>query len=150
MTDPRMTAARLDIQTKSKAIGIDEAYISVLVDTFYGHIQNHDVLGPIFQHAIGENWDVHLTRMKEFWSSVALNTGVYSGKPVPAHHKHKNMIEGAHFETWLGLFRETLEETAATKEAVDYFMLRANRIAKSLQLALFGVPGLGTPNYGES
>jgi len=148
MTNPRISAARLDVQSKAKAIGIDEAYISVLVDRFYGHIRNHAELGPIFQQAIGENWDVHLTRMKAFWSSVALNSGVYSGKPVPAHYKHKTMIEPAHFETWLALFRQTLEETAETKEAVDYFMLRANRIAKSLQLALFGMPGLGAPQYG--
>ena len=37
---------------------------------------------------------------------------------------------------------ETLRDTASTPEAVDYFMERAERIAQSLQLAMFGYPGV--------
>ena len=51
-------------------------------------------------------------------------------------------VEPMHFTIWLALFRQTLEDTAASQEAVAYLMERAERIAESLQLAMFGFPGL--------
>ena len=132
---------RAEVQRKANAIGIDEAYVSTLVDAFYARVRRDEVLGPIFEEAIGDRWDHHLPRMKAFWASVALAAGTYSGQPVPAHKKLTRVNEG-HFSRWLALFRLTLENTAPTPEAVDYFMERANRIAESLQLAMFGFPGL--------
>ena len=147
MTIRDVNLKRQAIIEKAKAIGIDDAYISVLVDTFYGHIRQDKTLGSIFNRAMGDDWDHHLARMKDFWASVAMNAGRYSGKPVPAHRKHSDVIEAAHFEHWLALFRKTLEETAPTPQAVEYFMQRAERIAESLKLAIFGMPGLGVPRY---
>lgn len=132
---------RADIQQAAARMGIDEAYISRLVDTFYARVQADDTLGPIFASQISD-WDTHLPTMKSFWSSVALNTGAYSGRPVPAHFKFKDKVSSADFAHWLALFRQTLEETAPSTEAVDYFMERAERIANSLQLAMFGDPDL--------
>lgn len=149
MSSPVITAheRRAEIQRRANAIGIDEAYISVLVDAFYTRIRAHDVLGPIFDNAIGDRWDHHLPRMKSFWASVALNAGTYSGQPVPVHRKLTH-VEQPHFRIWLALFRETLEDTAPSPEAIDYFMERANRIAESLQLAMFGFPGLPVKRKG--
>ncbi|MEE2565661.1 group III truncated hemoglobin [Hyphobacterium marinum] len=132
---------RREIQRRAAGMGIDDAYIDRLVETFYARVRAHPLLGPIFQDAIGDEWGPHLARMKTFWSSVALNSGTYSGKPVPAHKK-LTQVQPWHFNIWLGLFRETLHDTAACPEAVEYFMERAERIAQSLQLAMFGLPGL--------
>ena len=136
---------REEIRTNAAVMGIDEAYIATLVDTFYTRVRADRVLGPVFDTAIGDNWDHHLGKMKAFWASVALNAGTYSGKPVPAHARHKTIRPG-HFDLWLALFHQTLVDTAPTPAAVAYFMERAERIAQSLQLALFGVPGLGRPD----
>lgn len=130
------------------SIGINEDYIDLLVENFYGRIQQHEILGKVFNDAIGDNWPHHLARMKDFWASVAMNSGRYSGKPVPAHRQHSDSIQDWHFGIWLGLFRQTLEDTAPTPEATKYFMERAERIAASLKLAIFGMPGLGAPRYG--
>ena len=135
---------RKDIQDTAAALGIDDVYIDLLVETFYERVRADATLGPIFDKAIGDNWGPHLATMKNFWASVALNAGRYSGKPVPAHKKHST-IEKQHFEIWLSLFRATLEDTAPKPATVLYFMERAERIAKSLQLALFGIPGLEMP-----
>jgi len=132
---------RAQIQSKAMGMGIDDDYISLLVDTFYEKIQHNDRIGPIFEEAIGDNWDSHLAKMKDFWASVALNAGRYSGKPVPKHQK-LSKAQPVHFEIWLTLFRETLEATAPSPAVVGYFMERANRIAQSLELAMFGVPGI--------
>ncbi len=132
---------RAEIQAHAHSIGVTEDYISTLVDAFYERIRVHELIGPIFEDAIGDDWAPHLEKMKGFWSSVALNTGAYSGKPIPAHQK----LVGAqpwHFNIWLALFRKTLEDTAPSADAIAYFMERAQRIAQSLQFAMFGVPGI--------
>lgn len=134
---------RAEIRAHAKALGIDDEYISLLVDTFYGHIRSDTVLGPIFAAEISGNWEPHLEKMKRFWASVAMNSGSYSGKPVPAHQKLQG-VSPEHFDRWLALFRKTLAETAPSPEAIPYFMERAERIAESLKLAMFGhleIPG---------
>jgi hemoglobin len=137
----RANARRAEIQAHAGAMGIDEAYVSRLVDAFYERVRADARLGPIFDAVIGDRWDEHLPRMKRFWASVALNAGTYSGKPVPAHQQLKD-VEPQDFQVWLALFRRTLEDTAPSQKAVSYFMERAERIAESLQLAMFGFPGL--------
>lgn len=136
---------RAQIQAHAASIGINEAYISKLIDTFYARVRADPELGPIFNGEIGDGWGPHLVRMKAFWASVAPNAGSYSGKPVPAHTKLHGVLP-EHFDTWLALFRSTLKDTAPSNEATDYFMERANRIAESLKLAMFGIPGLPAKN----
>ena len=132
---------RREIQEAATRMGIDDAYISELVETFYETIRADEQLGPIFEAKIGDNWASHLAKMKDFWSSVAMNSGRYNGKPVVVHNKLSN-VTGDNFQTWLTLFRQTLDATAPTPEAIPYFMERAERIAESLQLSMFGYPGL--------
>lgn len=132
---------RAEIQDNAARMGIDDEYISRLVDTFYERIRADEILGPIFAGNVG-NWDTHLPKMKDFWSSVALHSSRYSGQPVPAHVKLAEEVTPEHFKLWLELFNKTLEDTAPSKEAIPYFMDRAERIARSLQLAMFGDPAL--------
>lgn len=148
MTDSRALDRRQAIIDQAYAMGINNAYIDQLIETFYMRIREHAILGPVFDQAIGDNWPHHLSRMKDFWASVTMNAGRYSGKPVPAHRQHSESIQEWHFGIWLGLFKQTLEDTAPSPEAIDYFMVRAERIAESLKLAIFGMPGLGAPTYG--
>ena len=143
MTGYRVRSAqerREELREQAAALGIDEAYISTLVETFYTRVRAHPVLGPVFDVAISD-WGPHLETMKDFWSSVALGTGRYSGRPVPAHFKHRH-IQQVHFNLWLAVFEQTLRDTAATPEAAAFFLERANRIAQSLQYALFGLEDL--------
>lgn len=133
------------LQQDAAAKGIDDAYIALLVETFYERVRAHPDLGPIFDNAIGNRWDFHLSRMKDFWASVALNAGRYSGRPVPAHQKLSD-VKSTHFEMWLSLFQKTLEDTAPSQRAVTHFMERAARIAESLQLAMFGLPEFASRN----
>lgn len=131
---------RAEIQARAAAMGIDETFISDLVETFYSRVRADHRLGPVFDGAI-EDWDEHLPKMKDFWSSVAMNSGRYSGKPVPAHQK-LSKVEAADFAIWLGLFEETVRDLAPSPEVVPYFMERARRIAESLKLAMFSLPSL--------
>lgn len=139
---------RKEIQVTAAALGIDDAFISELVETFYARTRQHPVLGPIFNDQIGHSWDHHLRMMKDFWASVTMNAGRYSGKPVPAHKK-VSAIQPQHFRIWLGLFELTLCELTENSDCIEYFMIRARRIANSLELALFGMPVLGPPRYSS-
>ncbi|MEO1250432.1 MAG: group III truncated hemoglobin, partial [Pseudomonadota bacterium] len=114
---------------------------SILVDTFYSRIRDDAVLGPIFEDVIGGEWEPHLAKMKLFWASVALGDTAYDGRPVPKH-KALTAVQEPHFEIWLGLFEQTLIDTAPKPEAVPYLLEPARRIAASLKLAMFSLPSL--------
>ena len=112
--------------------GLDESHLSSLVHRFYGKVRNDPVLGPIFASRIAD-WEPHLVRMVEFWSSVALMTGRYHGAPVPAHAGLP--VSWPHFERWLELFRETALEICPPAGAA-HVIERAERIARSLHMAV--------------
>lgn len=131
------SARRSEMRAEADAAGVDEAFIDALVDAFYARVRGDAVLGPVFKRALGEDWDAHLGTMKRFWESVALGAGVYSGRPIPAHHKHLPHIQPDHFELWLRLFGETLDEIAPSPAARAFFMARADRIGARFRQILF-------------
>lgn len=126
------------------AMGIDQAGINRLVETFYGRIARHPTLGPVFGARLDGRWDDHLAKMKRFWSAIAFKNGAYGGKPVQAHMGIAGMEERL-FADWLALFGETLMELFDDPQARAWFMTTAERIAKSLFLALFYNPAMDDP-----
>ena len=91
----------------------------------------------MFNEAIAD-WDEHLHKLCDFWSSVMLTTGRYKGNPMAAHMRLP--IEPQFFERWLALWQETAGEIFAPEPAAA-FREKAGRIAESLKLALFYRPG---------
>jgi hemoglobin len=114
--------------------GVNEEMIVNLVHTFYGKVRTDPLIGPIFERVI-EDWDPHLAKMCDFWSSVMLMSGRYKGNPMIAHMRLK-MVRPEHFERWLELFTQTAAEVCPTA-AAEAFVGRANNIARSLQLGMF-------------
>jgi hemoglobin len=112
--------------------GLDENILRRLVHGFYAKVREDELLGPIFAARIAD-WGPHLDRMVAFWSSVALMTGRYHGRPVPAHIPLP--LTWTHFERWLALFRETARETCPPAGAA-HVIERAERIAQSLHFAV--------------
>ncbi len=103
-------SASRSIPIIAPAEGVSEALIRRLVHTFYGRVLEDPDLGPIFTAALSHRWDEHLDTMVDFWSSVVLRTGRYTGKPHVAH-----------------------VDLALTPAL---FVDRAHRIAESLQIGL--------------
>jgi hemoglobin len=99
------------------------------------------MLGGLFDAAVAD-WDEHLGRIADFWSSAMLSTGRYKGNPLAAHAKHP--IEPGFFTRWLSLWHETTAEVFAPETAAQ-FDLKAERIAESLKLALYYRPGAVAP-----
>jgi hemoglobin len=123
--------------------GISEDLIHTLVHAFYAKVRQDPALGPIFARVIGEDWDPHLAKMCDFWSSVMLISGRYHGNPMIAHMRQK-AIRPEHFERWLALFGETAREVAPP-EIAALFEGRAGNIARSLQLGMFFKPETARP-----
>ena len=118
--------------------GIDEAMIDALVEGFYARVREDGLIGPIFADRITD-WGPHLAQMKLFWSSVALSTGVYQGRPMPKHLPLP--IDARHFDRWLEIFEATTHDLCPPL-AADHFMERARRIAESLELGVANANGV--------
>jgi hemoglobin len=125
----RRAAARQEIEART---GIDEAMIERLVRTFYGKVREDAWLGPIFAERIVD-WEPHLQQMCAFWSSVALMSGRYHGRPMEKHLPLP--VDARHFDRWLTVFAETAEEVCPPAAAA-HFVERAHSIAGSLELGV--------------
>ena len=118
--------------------GIDEALIDALVEGFYARVRDDDFIGPVFAERISD-WGPHLEQMKLFWSSVALSTGVYQGRPMPKHLPLP--IDARHFDHWLQIFEATARDLCPPVAAA-HFITRARRIAESLELGVANANGV--------
>jgi hemoglobin len=124
---------------------VTEEAIAQLIDRFYAAVRREPVLGRVFETAIlPEQWPDHLATMRRFWSSVMLASGRYSGNPVAVHRAVPH-LQRPMFARWLALFEHTVR-AMFVPDVADQFMTKAQRIAGSLQLALFH--RLGAPPEG--
>ena len=100
--------------------------IKKLVDTFYGQIRKDELLGPIFNGIIQDRWPQHLEKMHRFWQTVLLGEHTYYGSPFPPHAKLP--VEQKHFDTWLGLWHEAVNESFTGPKA-DEAKWRGDKMA---------------------
>jgi hemoglobin len=130
--DREEAAARRNLlaQDVIERTGITEALIAELVTKFYGRVREDDLLGPIFTAV--QDWDGHLARLRDFWSSVVLTTGRYHGQPMRAHLPLALIVD--HFDRWLDLFEQTAREVCP-HAAAGHFIEKARRIADSFEMA---------------
>ena len=139
-------ARRAGIITAIQAdTGIDEKMIRTLVHGFYGRVRQDPILAPVFAVHIVD-WDSHLDTMCEFWSSVALMSGRYHGRPMTKHAPLE--IDARHFDRWLRLFEVTANELCPPT-AASHFIERARRIAESLELGVAAAHGSILPRDGR-
>jgi hemoglobin len=110
---------------------LDEPMIGLLVRTFYDRARRDDVIGPVFNAAVAD-WDDHIGKISDFWSSVMLRSGRYQGRPMRPHLILP--LEARHFDRWLALFEATARELCPP-EIAQAFIIRARRIADSFEMA---------------
>ncbi len=143
MTFCETAVSEPDLPVSALPHELSEPLVERLVQIFYERIRADAVLGPIFEGRLAGRWDRHLTAMVDFWSSVVLMSGRYSGRPHAAHQPLGLTPE--HFERWLALFETTVAELCAGPAAAR-FIDRAHRIADSLQIGLnIGPKALNLP-----
>lgn len=113
--------------------GLDEVMIRSVVEEFYARARRDDVIGPIFNRVIPEpEWPGHLDKIADFWSSMLLGSGRYTGRPMPKHLAISELSD-IHFMRWLRLFRETVEQICPPAIAA-LFIERSERIGNSFRM----------------
>ncbi|MEO8721121.1 MAG: group III truncated hemoglobin [Ginsengibacter sp.] len=115
-------------QEKKDILSLED--IKILVDTFYGKVRADSLIGPIFDERIQNRWPQHLAKMYAFWQTVLLGEHTYYGSPFPPHAQLP--VSKIHFEKWLALFAETLNELFSGKIAEEAIW-RANKMAVMFQ-----------------
>jgi len=108
-----------------------EQDVERLVHAFYARVREDETLGPIFAAHVTD-WDHHLEKMVQFWSSTLRGTARYRGTPMRAHTGLPGLSPGL-FHRWLLLFDETTRslDNPALRERANTL---AVRIAQSLWL----------------
>ncbi len=104
--------------------------VRTMVDTFYDKVNKDELLSPVFNDFAAVDWSRHLPVMYAFWNSLILGIPGYRGAPFPKHIELP--ISREHFERWLHLFRENIDEHFAGANA-DLAKLRAENIAQVFQ-----------------
>jgi hemoglobin len=100
------------------------------VDRFYDKVKEDSLLGPEFAHV---NWSRHLPVMYSFWCSMLLGEQSYRGNPL---QRHIGLPIGTeHFNRWLQLFTETIDENFFGVNAGEVQM-RAKAIARVFQIKM--------------
>ncbi len=132
--DPQLLVAAPPAGREPAHPSINEQQICALVEKFYDSVWADPTLGPIFIDRIGDCRAAHLEKMKLFWSSVLLKTGVYKGRPVPAHKKLSE-VRTEDFSVWLHHFRLVAVQVFSN-EAAPIVISTAERIALSLWQAM--------------
>lgn len=106
-----------------------EAEIATLVQQFYTRVRADATLGPIFNAKI-DDWVAHEQLLSQFWSSVLLRTGRFSGSPMRAHAQLQD-LSPALFERWLAVFAQVCDQQA-NQAMAEQAQSMAQRMAQSL------------------
>ncbi len=113
---------KIDIQNRED--------LTLLVDQFYDRVLTDLEIGPFFERI---NFSLHKPKMVDFWAFVLLDE---TGYKTDVTQKHIHMpLKNEHFERWLMLFDETIEELFRG-EKVNLAKQRARVIAWSVNAKL--------------
>ena len=137
---PEVLAARERKRAEAVALGLDEVFISDLVERFYAHVRADAALGPIFNAHVAD-WPAHLARLKQFWRSILHASGEFTGNPMQKHMA-LGPLDAEHFARWLDLFYATITELGAEDAARLEMGGRVRMIADSL------LTGIATRDFG--
>jgi hemoglobin len=115
---------------------LNAASITSLVHEFYADVRADPELLTVFSQAIGDDWEPHLARMVDFWSTVMMGSKQFQGN-VFSKHMQLGGVEPRHFRRWLDLFERTADRLFEPALAEEFHTV-ARRIAASLQYGFFG------------
>lgn len=111
--------------------------IRSLINYFYRKVIIDPLIGFIFTDVAKVNWQKHLPVMYDFWENSLFYTGCYTGNPLQLHQRLNRLspLKPAHFERWLELFNETVDELFEGEKA-ELAKQRAYSISTVIRLKL--------------
>ena len=119
----------------------DRADCERLVRAFYGRALTDPMIGWIFVDVARLDLEAHVPVIASFWETILLGGGSYRGgafAPHAALHA-KVPLRAGHFERWLVLWRDTVDELFAGPRA-ELAKAHAQRVAGAFHRRLHGLP----------
>lgn len=124
--------------------------IELLINSFYEKVKKDDTIGFIFNDIAHINWEQHLPIMYDFWETLLLDASSYSKNAMEVHYtlNRKIRLEERHFQRWLQLFFETVDDLF-TGNAATKAKTKAKSIAGLMQYKMkqenigLNIPGNG-------
>ncbi len=101
-----------------------------MVDSFYAKVNQDELLSYVFNDFSQVDWAAHLPKMYDFWTTLIFGEAVYKGNPFAAHINLP--VNKKHFDRWLMLFDENMDELFAGQTA-EHTKQRAKSIAQIFQ-----------------
>ena len=110
--------------------------IQLLVNTFYESVRESEI-GFFFEEIAQVNWEKHLPKMYIFWQALLFADVKFDGNPMGAHFPINEIIpmEKKHFEAWLKLWKETVDENFSG-EIAESAKNKAENIAKLMSFKM--------------
>ena len=108
-----------------------------LMTQFYEKEKKDDIIGFIFTDIAKVDWAHHIPIICDFWESLLLESGTYSRNAMQVHYvlNRKVRLEEKHFQRWLHLFNETVDEMFEGEKA-SLAKTRARSIASLMQFKM--------------
>jgi hemoglobin len=128
-----MPDARRDIETRADC--------ERLVRAFYGRALEDPIIGFIFTDVARLDLEAHVPRITSFWETILLGARSYGGgafRPHAAVHM-RVPLRRAHFERWLALWFDTVDELFAGERA-ELAKAHAQRVATAFHGRLQTLP----------
>jgi hemoglobin len=108
-----------------------------LVRAFYGRALEDPIIGWIFVDVAKLDVEAHVPQIASFWETILLGAHSYAGgafAPHAALHM-KVRLRAGHFERWLALWRDTVDELFAGERA-ELAKSHALRVAQAFHRRL--------------
>lgn len=118
-----------DIETKED--------LAFLMEAFYTKMLTDEVVGYIFTDVAQLDLKSHLPSLTNFWENMLLNGNGYKKDVMNIHLQlnQKEKLKPEHFERWLQLLSETVNERFLG-EIANKMLKNAGNIAKMMQIKI--------------
>lgn len=119
----------------------DRADVERVVRAFYAKAMTDTMIGYLFTDVAKLDLDAHIPRITDFWETVLLGSGSYSGGAFAVHQQlhDRSPLRGGHFERWITLWTLTVDERFAGPTA-EQAKAHARRVARAFDRRLQGLP----------
>jgi hemoglobin len=84
----------------------------LLMDCFYSKALTDATIGHYFTEVVQLSLEKHLPVITDFWETILFDTGKYYGNTMKVHEDlhEKSPFISAHFNRWIEMFKETVDE----------------------------------------
>jgi hemoglobin len=129
--EPPLLAKTMCVDSRAKRELNSPEAVAALVDVFYAKVVADAVLGPVFKDI---DLRQHKPKVRAYWRKMLLGERDGYRRNMIAQHKElhaRHPLQHRHFQRWLALFLETVDERFSGCTAT-----RARRLASTVAIRL--------------